>query len=287
MKKFKLYIAFLFSPLTHLKLINMCSYDTIWDPNVAMKKGILLEHEKDGVSNFPYNLREAALLELPRLDYNIEELRTASASILNPSNGLDWSNEQKNKFHTEIFRLRRNIPAVAKSMKVPLGICQAYYLGTYKSTFEYLLLKTICIEERNSRGDHSQQESDVCAICGDGGSLIICDGCEGEYHMNCLHPPLRVVPAGHWLCDACVDAKALEARDILMEKSQFFENVSSEEGNARKRLLNELRTDANDRVSSPTTASDTSKKHRPSQLFISAVSACSLKINEILRSPFD
>jgi PHD-finger len=269
---------------THLKLLNLQSYDIIWDPNSAMNKGIFLEHKKDVISSFPYHLREAALLELSRLDYNMSALRS---TVLKPSNGQDWSNEQKDKFHAEIFRFRRNLPAVAKSMKIPLGTCQAYYLGTYKSSMEYLLLKTICIDERNSRGDESQKDSDVCAICGDGGSLIICDGCEGEYHMNCLNPPLRNVPAGHWLCDECVDAKALEARDILLERSQFFEKVSSNVGTMRKRSSNELQTDTSDRVPSPITSSDALKKHHPSQQFINAVSACSLKIDEILRSPFD
>lgn len=247
-----------------------------------------MEHEKDGISSFPYYLREAALLELPRLDYNMEVLGSVATPTLKPSNGMDWSQEQKDKFHTEIFRFRRNIPAVAKSMKEPLSTCQAYYLGTYKSSTEYLLLKNICIDERNRKGDDSQQDSDVCAICGDGGNLIICDGCEGEYHLNCLHPPLRVVPAGHWLCDECVDAAALEARDNLLRKSQFFETIPTDEGNARKRSPNETQTETNNnRASSPNTSPDSSKKHRPTQQFIDAVSTFSLKINDIFRSPFD
>lgn len=269
--------------------MNLRSYDLIWDPNLAMKKGILLNPENDGISSFPYDLREAALLELPRFGYNIEALRAASASMLKPSNGRNWSKEQKEKFHAEIFRFRRNIPAVAKSMNIPLCICQSYYLGSYKSSLEYLLLKTICIDERHSREDDSNQDTDVCAICGDGGSLIICDGCEGEYHMNCLHSPLRIVPAGYWLCDECVDTKALEARDMLFERSHFFENVLvlPEVGSTRKRSSNELTSDTNDGGPSPITSSDSLKKHRPSKEFLSALTACSLKIDEILRSPFN
>ena len=268
------------------------SYEKIWDPAIAKSKGILLEHENDGISSFPYQLREAALLELARHDYNVEALRSMSASILKPFNGMDWSNEQQDKFHAEIFRFRRNISAVAKSMNLPLGVCQAYYLSKYKSSFEYLLLKTICIDERNWKGGDLQAEYDVCAICGDGGNLIICDGCEGEYHMDCLHPPLRVVPAGHWLCDTCVDTAALEARDLLIEKSQLF--VPKDEGNAKKRSSNELATTTtitdtnNGRTLSPITlSSDLSKKHHPSKQFMDAVSTFSLKINEILLNPFD
>ena len=221
------------------------------------------------------------MLKLPTFDFNIDAVRSTT---LKRFNGTDWSKEQKEKFQADIFRFRRNIPAVAKSMRIPLGICQAYYLSTFKSSTEYLSLKMICIDERNSKGDDSQQSSDVCAICGDGGSLIICDGCEGEYHMNCLAQPLQSVPAGHWLCDECVDEKALEARAILLESSQFFESVPLKEGDTQKRSLNSLYTDARDRVPSTITNSDSLKKYHPSQQFSNAVSACSLKIDEILRS---
>jgi hypothetical protein len=159
-----------------------------------------------------------------------------------------------------------------------------------------LLLKTICSDERQSKGDDSHQDSDVCAICGDGGSLIICDGCEGEYHMNCLNPPLQSVPAGYWLCDECVDAKALVARDVLLEGFQFFRNVTPGVGNTKKRSSSMLSTDSTDGVLSSSTTSDavssstTSeavKKYHQAQQFISALSACSFKIDEILRNPFD
>jgi transposase InsO family protein len=33
--------------------------------------------------------------------------------------------------------------------------------------------------------------------------MIICDGCEGGWHMGCLDPPLTDVPEGKWLCPTC------------------------------------------------------------------------------------
>jgi hypothetical protein len=46
-------------------------------------------------------------------------------------------------------------------------------------------------------------DDDICAICADGGKLIVCDGCEKSYHNHCLDPPLDEVPEGDWFCSQC------------------------------------------------------------------------------------
>ena len=40
---------------------------------------------------------------------------------------------------------------------------------------------------------------------GDGNaSMLLCDKCSCGFHMYCLSPPLHAVPAGEWLCSACL-----------------------------------------------------------------------------------
>lgn len=33
--------------------------------------------------------------------------------------------------------------------------------------------------------------------------MIYCDGCEGCWHLDCLNPPLHLIPAGSWRCPPC------------------------------------------------------------------------------------
>lgn len=50
-------------------------------------------------------------------------------------------------------------------------------------------------------------EEGVCKICGidkDDDSTLLCDGCDAEYHIYCLEPPLSIIPEGNWYCPSCV-----------------------------------------------------------------------------------
>lgn len=46
----------------------------------------------------------------------------------------------------------------------------------------------------------------ACEVCGSpsmADPMLLCDGCDGGYHIHCLTPPLDRVPEGDWFCDAC------------------------------------------------------------------------------------
>jgi hypothetical protein len=42
-----------------------------------------------------------------------------------------------------------------------------------------------------------------CAEDNDHANILLCEGCNDEYHTYCLDPPLRAVPSGDWYCSKC------------------------------------------------------------------------------------
>ena len=56
--------------------------------------------------------------------------------------------------------------------------------------------------------DENGEEPWGCAGCGsnhDEANVLVCDGCEEEWHIYCLSPPLSSVPkSSEWHCEKCV-----------------------------------------------------------------------------------
>ncbi|XP_026167199.1 PHD and RING finger domain-containing protein 1 isoform X2 [Mastacembelus armatus] len=49
-------------------------------------------------------------------------------------------------------------------------------------------------------------EQTNCEVCGNSDRedrLLLCDGCDAGYHMECLTPPLHSVPVEEWFCPEC------------------------------------------------------------------------------------
>uniref|UniRef100_A0A3Q3JXQ1 [histone H3]-trimethyl-L-lysine(4) demethylase n=1 Tax=Monopterus albus TaxID=43700 RepID=A0A3Q3JXQ1_MONAL len=60
---------------------------------------------------------------------------------------------------------------------------------------------------RRNINNPQSMDSYVCRMCGRGDDdekLTLCDGCEDNYHIYCLLPPLADPPKGNWRCPKCV-----------------------------------------------------------------------------------
>ncbi|XP_060801312.1 PHD and RING finger domain-containing protein 1 isoform X2 [Amyelois transitella] len=64
------------------------------------------------------------------------------------------------------------------------------------------------VERRSSVDLLFVEDPTVCEVCGSTDneeSMLLCDGCDLGYHMQCLVPPLSEVPIDQWLCPNCDD----------------------------------------------------------------------------------
>lgn len=71
-------------------------------------------------------------------------------------------------------------------------------------------------------------EMDVthCEICNQSDRediMLLCDGCDAGYHMDCLMPPLTEIPEGSWYCDNCFASEVTDddIPEVLAEMESF------------------------------------------------------------------
>jgi hypothetical protein len=65
-----------------------------------------------------------------------------------------------------------------------------------------------------------------CQVCGIGDVdedwILICDGCDQEYHTYCLAPAIHEIPAGDWFCPLCsTSGRTSELRSYFTAHDQM------------------------------------------------------------------
>ncbi|KAL1565928.1 hypothetical protein AAHA92_01602 [Salvia divinorum] len=66
-----------------------------------------------------------------------------------------------------------------------------------------ITLHDIALMLANGQSLPSSGSDDMCAVCGDGGELILCNGCPRAFHADCLG--LQCPPESDWYCPHCKD----------------------------------------------------------------------------------
>jgi len=88
---------------------------------------------------------------------------------------------------------------------------------TIKCTTCHVKFHKKCVNVKNTKSGWActecEVEADSCRICKkptevdedaeEEEVVLICDGCEGEFHKKCIVPPLTEVPEGDWFCVKC------------------------------------------------------------------------------------
>ncbi|KAJ6664956.1 hypothetical protein lerEdw1_005187, partial [Lerista edwardsae] len=74
------------------------------------------------------------------------------------------------------------------------------------------ILKKVPVENTQSQEEEVEADPTFCEVCGRSDRedrLLLCDGCDEGYHMECLNPPLSEVPVAEWFCPRCTLANAV------------------------------------------------------------------------------
>lgn len=190
-------------------------YDQMWDTSLAEEALSRGEHIYQYIDSLHSFQKARGMVTLHQSDYKVsltEQLFTIQTRvdipILNTTEpagrscqsphvlleGSPFSQQEQESFHEAIQQYRKQWSKIAQAVGTSVNRCLIYYYSTYKTgegRSNYLLNKKIW------------EQSDECEICHDGGDLICCDGCINSYHMNCITPALKEIPAGQWLCPEC------------------------------------------------------------------------------------
>ncbi|XP_058515574.1 PHD and RING finger domain-containing protein 1-like isoform X2 [Ochotona princeps] len=83
-----------------------------------------------------------------------------------------------------------------------------------RAQFGGRILKKIPVADPGAQED--EEDPTFCEVCGRSDRedrLLLCDGCDSGYHMECLEPPLQEVPVDEWFCPECAAPGAAQAAD--------------------------------------------------------------------------
>jgi len=167
-------------------------------------------------------------------------------------------------------------------------------------------------EQESDAESEASEHADICTVCGEEGTLILCEDCPRAYHVECCYPPMRKVPRGEWNCQVCTGAdndlpsarravnierkREKAAKDSMKPKKsqqhqkntkkQLSKKQAVQKSQAKKRP-NSNSSSPNEGRSSKRTKVETPKSDLKSERSNSRnlLKQCSLLINELCKLP--
>ena len=213
------------------------SHTQLWDPvraDEAERRG----EDIDGFLSKARGLSQTEMFMdlLHRVNYSVESAKWNLNQILRWSGGIqssDLSSDEAERFRILVERRKIN-KFFLRLLPNEIGRSRCdclihYYRWKAKCPEVYRKIKSVWKKRHRNAGlrevpipdelntSESFDPTDFCTICGDGGSLIVCDFCDSAYHFQtCLDPPLtsEEVPEGKWSCPKC---ERKEARAVRAE----------------------------------------------------------------------
>ncbi|XP_006877068.1 PREDICTED: PHD and RING finger domain-containing protein 1 [Chrysochloris asiatica] len=86
-----------------------------------------------------------------------------------------------------------------------------------RAQFGGKIVRKIPVDDSRAPEAGEQEDPTFCEVCGRSDRedrLLLCDGCDAGYHMECLDPPLQEVPVDEWFCPECAVYPVLPCLDL-------------------------------------------------------------------------
>ena len=203
-----------------MKVKNLEKDRLLW--SVEDAKEVLGNRWEELVDNY---LKEAAEKIGGTIEYQLDLLAKANYNILEvfnlavgvshtKNNGIKrlFTADEKEKFYdavmkegTDFYKIHHDYLSEIKIV----DLVEYYYLYFIQSEQgEYF--KANYVPKKVNPYDEEDEYNDSCEVCGSGGNLLCCESgsCRLVYHMQCLDPPLHVIPEGTWFCPMCTKKTA-------------------------------------------------------------------------------
>lgn len=175
-------------------LISQEQCTLIAETHVALLKAILREEDTSNTTFGPADLKDSVNSTLYFID------------------GMTWP--EVLRAYCESDREYHHVLPYQEADEYPYSSLKSK-VKVLQFLVDQFLATNIAREELMSDG--SMQYDDHCRVCHRLGDLLCCDTCSAVYHLECVQPPLEVVPEDEWQCEVCVAHKVPGVTDCVTD----------------------------------------------------------------------
>ncbi|XP_051508766.1 lysine-specific demethylase 5C isoform X2 [Myxocyprinus asiaticus] len=135
-----------------------------------------------------------------------DELQTVPQTVIVRENAVCASVKEETG-ETPVTKLEPDIPPPPPNLIVKEDVDDdKSHIGDLNDSGDEPCTK-MTMRLRRNQSNPQFVDSFVCRMCGRGDEdekLLLCDGCDDNYHTFCLIPPLTEPPKGNWRCPKCI-----------------------------------------------------------------------------------
>lgn len=105
---------------------------------------------------------------------------------------------------------------------------QTFTLILVRKRYNEKVIRRVPVDiRRQSLDELFQEDPTYCEICGMSDRedrLLLCDGCDLGYHLECLEPPMDAVPIDEWFCTECRNPQQNQSRTEHVSHTRRLRN---------------------------------------------------------------